>query len=78
MTLDLRLGRNARRVQERADVEAAAQRAEEILRKLVRLGVFGATVPYFLCNFEIRGTDLQGKTVVAPWFRSEAKRCQEP
>jgi phospholipid/cholesterol/gamma-HCH transport system substrate-binding protein len=59
-------------------LDAAIQKAPKNYRKLVRLGVFGATIPYFLCNFTIRGTDLQGKTVVAPWFRSEAKRCQEP
>jgi phospholipid/cholesterol/gamma-HCH transport system substrate-binding protein len=59
-------------------LDAAIQKAPKNYRKLVRLGVFGATIPYFLCNFELRGTDLQGKTVVAPMFRSEAKRCQEP
>jgi phospholipid/cholesterol/gamma-HCH transport system substrate-binding protein len=45
---------------------------------LVRLGVFGATIPYFLCQITIRGTDLSGKTVIAPWFRSDAQRCEEP
>ena len=49
-----------------------------IMRKLTRLGVFGATIPYFLCEITLRGTDLQGKTVVAPWFRSDAGRCTEP
>ena len=63
---------------DRDRIEAAIAKAPKNYRKLVRLGVFGATVPYFLCNFQLRGTDLQGKTVVAPWFRSEAKRCQEP
>ena len=59
-------------------LDAALQKAPKNYRKLVRLGVFGATIPYFICEFTLRGTDLQGKTVVAPWFRSEAKRCQEP
>jgi phospholipid/cholesterol/gamma-HCH transport system substrate-binding protein len=59
-------------------LDAALQKAPRNYRKLVRLGVFGATVPYFICEFTIRGTDLQGKTVVAPWFRSEAQRCREP
>ena len=43
-----------------------------------KFGVFGATIPYFICELTLRGTDLSGKTVVAPWFRSEAQRCQEP
>ena len=25
-----------------------------------------------------RGTDLSGKTVIAPFFRSDAQRCEEP
>jgi phospholipid/cholesterol/gamma-HCH transport system substrate-binding protein len=59
-------------------LDAALQKAPKNYRKLVRLGVYGSTIPYFICSFTLRGTDLQGKTVVAPWFRSEAKRCQEP
>ena len=59
-------------------LDAAIQKAPKNYRKLVRLGVFGATIPYFICELTLRGTDLSGKTVVAPWFRSEAKRCQEP
>jgi phospholipid/cholesterol/gamma-HCH transport system substrate-binding protein len=59
-------------------LDAALQKAPRNYRKLVRLGVFGATIPYFLCEITILGTDLSGKTVVAPWFRSESKRCGEP
>jgi phospholipid/cholesterol/gamma-HCH transport system substrate-binding protein len=64
--------------QDKDRLDGALQKAPKNYRKLVRLGVFGATIPYFICEFTIRGTDLSGKTVVAPWFRSEAKRCQEP
>ena len=49
-------------------LDAALQKAPRNFRKLVRLGVFGATIPYFLCQITIRGTDLSGKTVIAPWF----------
>ena len=56
-------------------LDAALQRAPENYRKLVRLGAYGATIPYYICELTIRGTDLQGKTVVAPLFRSEAGRC---
>jgi phospholipid/cholesterol/gamma-HCH transport system substrate-binding protein len=59
-------------------LDAALQKSPQNYRKLVRLGVAGATVPYFICAITIRGTDLQGKTVIAPWFRSEAQRCREP
>jgi phospholipid/cholesterol/gamma-HCH transport system substrate-binding protein len=64
--------------QDKDRIDASLQKAPKNYRKLVRLGVFGATIPYYICQLELRGTDLQGKTVVAPWFRSEAKRCQEP
>ena len=59
-------------------LDAALQKSPRNYRKLVRLGVFGATIPYFLCEITIRGTDLSGKTVLAPWFRDDAQRCEEP
>jgi phospholipid/cholesterol/gamma-HCH transport system substrate-binding protein len=59
-------------------LDAAIGRAPKNYRKLVRLGVAGATIPYYLCELTIVGTDLQGKTVHAPWFRSDAGRCTEP
>jgi phospholipid/cholesterol/gamma-HCH transport system substrate-binding protein len=64
--------------QDKDRIDAALQRAPKNLRKLVRLGVMGATIPYYVCLLTIRGTDLNGKTVVAPLFRSEAGRCKEP
>ncbi|MEB3979928.1 MCE family protein [Mycobacterium sp. 663a-19] len=59
-------------------LDAAIGKAPKNYRKLVRLGANGSTIPYYLCMLEIRGTDLQGKTVKAPIFRSEAGRCTEP
>lgn len=59
-------------------LDAAIAKAPKNYRKLVRLGVNGATVPYYICMLTLRGTDLQGKTVRAPVFRSEAGRCTEP
>ena len=64
--------------QDKDRIDAALQRAPKNYRKLVRLGVMGSTIPYYVCLLTIRGTDLQGKTVVAPLFRSEAGRCKEP
>jgi phospholipid/cholesterol/gamma-HCH transport system substrate-binding protein len=59
-------------------IDVALQKAPINYRKLIRLGTMGATIPYYLCGAWLRGTDLQGKTVVAPWFRSDAGRCTEP
>ena len=59
-------------------LDAALQKEPRNFRKLVRLGVFGATIPYFLCEITLRGTDLSGKTVIAPWFTSHEQRCEEP
>jgi phospholipid/cholesterol/gamma-HCH transport system substrate-binding protein len=59
-------------------IDVALQKAPINYRKLIRLGTMGATIPYYLCGAWLRGTDLQGKTVVAPWFRSDAGRCAEP
>jgi phospholipid/cholesterol/gamma-HCH transport system substrate-binding protein len=64
--------------QDKDRLDAALQKAPKNYRKLVRLGVFGATIPYYICEITLRGTDLQGKTVIAPWFRSDAGRCTEP
>lgn len=71
-----RVAPNLENDKDRLDV--GLQKAPRNYRKLARLGVFGATIPYFLCQIEIRGTDLQGKTVLAPFFRSDAQRCEEP
>ena len=59
-------------------IDTAIGKAPQNFRKLVRLGVNGATIPYYLCQFGLRGTDLSGKTVRANIFRSDAGRCTEP
>jgi phospholipid/cholesterol/gamma-HCH transport system substrate-binding protein len=59
-------------------IDAAIAKAPKNYRKLVRLGVAGATIPYYICQLELRGTDLSGKTVISPLFRSDAGRCTEP
>ncbi|OMC45147.1 mammalian cell entry protein [Mycobacterium sp. IS-2888] len=63
---------------DRDRLDTAIAKAPKNYRKLVRLGVAGATIPYYICMLELRGTDLNGKTVVAPLFRSDAGRCTEP
>jgi phospholipid/cholesterol/gamma-HCH transport system substrate-binding protein len=64
--------------QDKDRIDAAIQRLPRNYRRLVRLGSMGATIPYYLCYLTVRGTDLSGKTVVAPVIRSEAGRCAEP
>jgi len=59
-------------------LDAAIGKAPKNYRKLVRLGVNGSTIPYYLCQLELRGTDLSGKTVHSNIFRSDAGRCTEP
>lgn len=63
---------------DRDRLDTAIQKAPKNYRKLVRLGVNGATIAYYICQFAIRGTDLNGKTVRANIYRSDAGRCTEP
>ncbi len=46
---------------DRDRLDAAIAKAPKNYRKLVRLGVNGATIPYYLCEFGLRGTDLSGQ-----------------
>jgi phospholipid/cholesterol/gamma-HCH transport system substrate-binding protein len=64
--------------EDKGRIDVAIAKAPQNYRKLVRLGTMGATIPYYLCGAWLRGTDLNGQTVVAPWFRSDEGRCAEP
>lgn len=64
--------------QDKDRVDAALQKAPENYRKLVRLGSYGAFIPYYICELHLRVTDLQGRTVDAPMYKQEAGRCAEP
>jgi phospholipid/cholesterol/gamma-HCH transport system substrate-binding protein len=64
--------------QDKDRLDAAIAKTPKNLRKLIRPGTMGATIPYYLCSLALRGTDLQGKTVVAPLFKDDAGRCAEP
>jgi phospholipid/cholesterol/gamma-HCH transport system substrate-binding protein len=59
-------------------LDAALGKAPENYRKLIRLGAYGSFINYYICGISIRATDLQGRTVVAPWFSQETGRCTEP
>jgi len=54
------------------------QKTPENLRKLVRLGAYGSFIQYYICGLRVRATDLQGRTVLAPWTKQEGGRCAEP
>jgi phospholipid/cholesterol/gamma-HCH transport system substrate-binding protein len=64
--------------QDKDRIDAAIQKAPKNYRKLIRPGTMGATIPYYICALTLRGTDLQGKTVVAPLYKDVAGRCSEP
>ena len=55
-------------------LDAAIAKAPKNYRKLVRLGVDGATIPYYLCQLGLRGTDLQGKTVTCPYLQVRCRK----
>ncbi|MGB8389910.1 MCE family protein [Mycobacterium sp.] len=64
--------------QDKDHLDAALQRAPDNYRKLARFGAYGSFVNYYICELSIRVTDLQGRTVVAPWFKQKGGRCAEP
>lgn len=49
----------------------------EDYRKMARLGAYGSFFQYYICALSMRATDLQGRTVVFPWFKQEGGRCAE-
>ncbi|UXA06182.1 MCE family protein [Mycobacterium sp. SMC-2] len=64
--------------QDKDHLDAALQRAPENYRKLARFGSYGSFVNYYICELSLRVTDLQGRTVVVPWFKQKDGRCAEP
>lgn len=59
-------------------LDLALQRLPDNYRKLIRTGAYGAFVNYYVCGVSFRATDLQGRTVVFPWFQQDSGRCGEP
>ncbi|CAA0136642.1 Uncharacterised protein [Mycolicibacterium vanbaalenii] len=64
--------------QDKERIDVALQKAPENYRKLVRIGSYGSFINYYFCAATIRLSDLQGRTVVAPWIRNPGGRCGEP
>ncbi|WP_343601616.1 MCE family protein [Mycobacterium sp.] len=64
--------------QSKGQLDVALQKAPKNYRKLTRLGANGAWLPYYLCQLDLRVSDLQYRTVVVPLFKQEGGRCAEP
>ena len=64
--------------QDKGRLDAALGRAPENYRKLVRLGVYGSFVNYYICAITVRATDYQHRAVDSPVFRQKGGRCAEP
>ncbi|GFG74504.1 MCE family protein [Mycobacterium botniense] len=63
--------------QDKARLDAALQKAPENYRKLMRAGSYGSWINWYICELSWRATDMQNRTVVAPWFRQEGGRCAD-
>jgi phospholipid/cholesterol/gamma-HCH transport system substrate-binding protein len=59
-------------------IEAGLIKAPKNYHKLIRAGSYGSVINWFLCALSWRVTDMQGRTVVAPWYKQEGGRCAEP
>lgn len=59
-------------------IEAGLIKAPQNYRKLIRAGSYGSVINWYLCALTWRATDMQNRTVVAPWFKQEGGRCAEP
>ena len=53
-------------------------RMAAIDRNIIRLGAYGSWLNLYICGLSIKSTDLQGNTVVFPWFEQNTGRCAEP
>ncbi|WP_319448172.1 MULTISPECIES: MCE family protein [unclassified Mycobacterium] len=59
-------------------IDSALQKMPNNLRKLSRLGAYGAWFQYYICGVTVRVSDLQGRTAEFPWIKQDTGRCAEP
>ncbi|WP_319448645.1 MULTISPECIES: MCE family protein [unclassified Mycobacterium] len=59
-------------------ISTALGKAPNNYKKLIRLGAYGSWLNLYICGLSIKSTDLQGNTVVFPWFEQNTGRCSEP
>ena len=62
----------------RSFLDGALQRSPGNYRKLARIGAYGSFVQYYICDLNIRVTDLQGRASIFPFVKQENGRCAEP
>jgi phospholipid/cholesterol/gamma-HCH transport system substrate-binding protein len=62
----------------RSFLDGALQRAPGNYRKLARIGAYGSFVQYYICQLQIRVTDLQGRASLFPFVQQSNGRCAEP
>lgn len=58
-------------------LDSALQRAPENFRKLVRTGVYGNFIQYYVCAVTVRVSDPTGQVVVLPWIEQTNGRCSD-
>lgn len=63
--------------QDKDKIDTAIGKAPGNYHKLLRLGSYGSFLNTYICELSIRVSDLQGRTVVAPWIKQEGGRCAE-
>ena len=59
-------------------IDGGLIKAPQNYHKLIRAGSYGSVINWYLCSLSWRVTDMQNRTVVAPWFKQEGGRCAEP
>lgn len=59
-------------------IDGGLGKAPANYRKLIRAGSYGSVINWYLCSLSWRATDMQNRTVVAPWYKQEGGRCGEP
>jgi phospholipid/cholesterol/gamma-HCH transport system substrate-binding protein len=64
--------------EDKGRVDGALQKAPGNYRKLARTGSYGSFINWYLCGLSWRATDMQNRTVVAPWIQQDGGRCAEP
>jgi phospholipid/cholesterol/gamma-HCH transport system substrate-binding protein len=64
--------------QDKDKIDVSLQKLPDNYRKLVRLGAYGSWIPYYVCELNLRVSDLQYRTVVVPIWKEHGGRCAEP
>ncbi|MFD4369428.1 MCE family protein [Rhodococcus sp. NPDC058521] len=58
-------------------LDDSLQRAPDNFKKLVRTGVYGNFIQYYVCAVTVRVSDPSGQVVVLPWVEQTNGRCSD-